>query len=139
MQASQRFDPLRFLITDAQLNNSVEGKKAESLYILTGTQHTTARATAASCSTCWKQMVQSKFVFAKINIVQLRGLSDRLLQLSQVIIKVFLIKDTKYLLGKYSRDKPLHVLLNVLGTSSEYIFQVRNIINYLIFPVVWHI
>lgn len=84
-------------------------------------------------------MVQSKFVFAKINIVQLRGLSDRLLQLSQVIIKVFLIKDTKYLLGKYSRDKPLHVLLNVLGTSSEYIFQVRNIINYLIFPVVWHI
>lgn len=52
MQTSQRFDSLCFVITDAQLNNLVEGKRAESLYILTGTQYTTARATAASCSTC---------------------------------------------------------------------------------------
>ena len=52
MQASQRFDSLCFVITDAQLNNLVEGEIAESLCILTGTQYTTARATAASRSTC---------------------------------------------------------------------------------------
>lgn len=52
MQVSQIFDSLHLLIIDAQPNNLVEGKRAQALYILTGTQYTTARATAASCSTC---------------------------------------------------------------------------------------
>lgn len=77
MQVSQIFDSLHLLIIDAQPNNLVEGKKAQALYILTGTQYTTARATAASCSTCEKQTVQPKFAFAKINTVQLKGLFDR--------------------------------------------------------------